>query len=142
MSQERREKQKERQASSSGGRSNRIFIYAALVALAFGIAYFVNHRNEHKYDGFARCLGDRGVKMYGAYWCPHCQDQKEKFGASFKSAPYVECGVQGDTHGQSQACKDADVKHYPTWQFPPMGERVERIFTLEELADRTGCALP
>jgi len=142
MSQERRERQKEKQARNTGGRSNRIFIYAALVALAFGVAYLVNHRNEHKYDGFARCLGDRGVKMYGAYWCPHCQDQKEKFGASFKSVPYIECGVQGDTHAQSQACKDADVKHYPTWQFPPMGERVERIFTLEELADRTGCALP
>jgi hypothetical protein len=142
MSQERREKQKERQASETGGRSNRIFIYAALVALAFGVAYFVNHRNEHKYDGFAHCLGDRGVKMYGAYWCPHCQDQKKKFGASFESVPYVECGVQGDTHAQSQACKDADVKHYPTWQFPPMGERVERIFALEELAARTGCALP
>jgi hypothetical protein len=122
MSQERREKQKERQANTGSGRSNRIFIYAALVALAFGVAYLVNHRNEHKYDGFAHCLGDRG--------------------ASFKSVPYVECGVQGDTHAQSQACKDADVKHYPTWQFPPMGERVERIFTLEELADRTGCALP
>jgi glutaredoxin len=142
MSQERRERQKERQASNTRGRSKRIFVYAALIALALGVAYFLNHRNEHKHDGFARCLGDRGVKMYGAYWCPHCQDQKEKFGASFKSVPYVECGVEGDTHAQSQACKEANVKHYPTWQFPPMGERVERVFSLEELADRTGCTLP
>jgi hypothetical protein len=50
--------------------------------------------------------------------------------------------VKGDPRAQSQACKDANVKHYPTWQFPPMGERVERVFSLEELGDRTGCALP
>jgi hypothetical protein len=54
----------------------------------------------------------------------------------------VECGIKGDTHGQSQVCKDENVKHYPTWQFPPTGERVERTFTLQELSDRTGCALP
>jgi hypothetical protein len=107
-----------------------------------GLAYYLNHRSEHKYDAFARCLSSRGVKMYGAYWCPHCQDQKEKFAASFEYVPYVECGVKGDPRGQSQACKDANVKHYPTWQFPPTGERVERVFSLEELGDRTGCALP
>ena len=97
---------------------------------------------QHKHDAFARCLTERGVKMYGAWWCPHCVEQKEKFGASFEYAPYVECGIKGDPHGQSQVCKDEDIKHYPTWQFPPTGERVERIFTLEELSDRTGCALP
>ena len=111
-----------------------------LVAVLAG-AFFLNRRAEHKHDAFAKCLADRGVKMYGAWWCPHCQEQKEKFGASFEYAPYVECGIKGDVHGQAQVCKDESVKHYPTWQFPPTGERVERVFTLEELSDRTGCAL-
>jgi len=31
------------------------------------------------YDEFAQCLTDKGVKMYGAYWCPHCQAQKALF---------------------------------------------------------------
>ena len=89
-----------------------------------------------------KILTDRGVKMYGAWWCPHCVEQKEKFGASFEFVPYVECGIKGDLHGRSQACRDANIEHYPTWQFPPTGERVERIFSLQELSDRTGCALP
>jgi len=82
------------------------------------------------------------VKMYGAFLCPHCVEQKEEFGASFEYAPYVECGIKGEAHGRSQACKDANIEHYPTWQFPPTGERVERVFTLQELSDRTGCSLP
>ena len=80
--------------------------------------------------------------MYGAWWCPHCQDQKEKFGASFEFVDYTECGVKGDTSVKTQVCKDAGIQHYPTWQFPPTGERVERVFTLEELRDRSGCELP
>ena len=80
--------------------------------------------------------------MYGAWWCPHCQEQKEEFAASFKYVPYVECGIKGDTHAEAQVCKDADIHHFPTWQFPPTGERVERILSLETLSDRTGCSLP
>lgn len=109
---------------------------------AFGGAYYLGNRSQHKYDGFAHCLSARGVKMYGAYWCPHCTEQKEKFGASFEYAPYIECGVKGDPKGKNQVCVDADIHHFPTWQFPPTGERVEGVFTLEELSDRTGCALP
>ena len=144
MSQERRERRDEKLGIKAESRNGpRIAMFAVLIVAAIGLIYYLNHRTEHKHDAFARCLKDRGVKMYGAYWCPHCQEQKEKFGiASFKLAPYVECGIQGDLHGVAQVCKDEGIKHYPTWQFPPMGERVERIFTLEELSDRTGCPLP
>src|SRR3989344_3569664 len=37
-----------------------------------------------KYDPFAQCLTDNGAKMFGAYWCPHCSDQKKMFGSSWK----------------------------------------------------------
>ena len=70
---------------------------ALLLLAAFGTAYYFGYRKSaHKYDAFARCLTDRQVKMYGAYWCPHCAEQKEMFGESFALAPYVECGVAGD----------------------------------------------
>lgn len=143
MSQERRERQKERSGTNPSSHDwGRISLYAVLIAAAIGVTYYLVHRSQHKYDAFAQCLGARGVKMYGAYWCPHCQEQKEKFDASFSYAPYVECGVKGDTHASAQVCKDEGIKHYPTWQFPPTGERVERVFTLEELSNRSGCALP
>jgi hypothetical protein len=117
-------------------------IYAALIVAVIGVAYYFYHRGEHKHDAFARCLTNRGAKMYGAWWCPHCIEEKEKFAASFEYAPYVECGIKGDARGQAQVCKDEKIKGYPTWQFPPTGERVERVFTLQELSDRTGCPLP
>ena len=143
MSQVRRERQKERLGIKTSSRNwGRIAIYAALIVAAFGLAYYLGNRSQHKHDGFARCLKGRGVKMYGAYWCPHCQEQKENFGASFEYVPYTECGIKGDLHGVAQVCRDEGIKHFPTWQFPPTGERVERVFSLEELSDRTGCSLP
>jgi hypothetical protein len=142
MSQQRRERQKETSGAGPGRNWGRIALYGLLIAAVFGGAYYLGYRSQHKYDVFARCLGDRGVKMYGAWWCPHCVEQKEKFGASFEYAPYVECGVKGDLKGQNPVCKDDGIKHFPTWQFPPTGERVERVFSLEELSDRTGCSLP
>jgi hypothetical protein len=140
MSQQRRERRREKErGNTSSTKLGKRVLYAVVIIAAFGLAYYLGTRVQHKYDGFARCLSDRGVKMYGAYWCPHCQEQKEAFGASFEYVPYVECGVKGDLHAQSQVCKDEKVNHYPTWQFPPTGERVERVFTLQELSDRTGC---
>jgi hypothetical protein len=154
MSQERRERQKEKAKAEAGPRNwLRRAIYAVLIIAAFALAYYLGTRargvryiqvllGQHKYDNFARCLSDRGVKMYGTWWCPHCEEQKEKFRASFEFVPYVECGVPGSLKGKNPVCDDAGIKHYPTWQFPPTGERVERVFTLEELSDRTGCPLP
>lgn len=143
MSQERRERQQERLKAARGpGNWQRRVVYALLIVAAFALAYYLGDRRQHKYDSFARCLGERGVKMYGAWWCPHCQEQKEEFAKSFQYVPYVECGIKGNIHGQMQVCKDENVNHYPTWQFPPTGERVERVFSLQELSDRTGCALP
>ncbi len=42
------------------------------------------YHNNHRYDGFAKCMASKQVKMYGAYWCPHCVEQKEIFGKSFR----------------------------------------------------------
>ena len=143
MSQERRERQKERLGDKTSNQKwGRIFVYALLIAAAFGLAYYLGHRSQHQHDSFARCLSQRGVKMYGAYWCPHCSDQKALFNASFKYVNYIECGLPGTTSQLQQVCTDAGIKHFPTWQFPPMGERVEGEIPLGDLSLRTGCPLP
>ena len=130
MSELRRERRQEKEGTATPANWGQRALYAVLIVAAFGGVYYLGNRQQHQYDGFAKCLSDHGVKMYGAWWCPHCQEQKEKFGASFKLAPYVECGVKGDTSKRTQVCVDAEIKHYPTWQFPPTGERVERVFEL------------
>ena len=44
----------------------------------------------------AKRLGAAGAKMYGAFWCSHCQEQKAAFGAAAqRDLPYVECYPQG-----------------------------------------------
>ena len=118
-------------------------IIAVVLMAAFGAAYYAGYyrRNAHKLDKFAQCLTDHGVKMYGAYWCPHCAEQKELFGDSMKFVPYVECGVYGNRQAEQQVCKDLGIHHFPTWQFPPVGERVEQVMPLADLASRTGCSL-
>lgn len=133
------------QATEAAGMSSflRNAIIAVVLVAAFGAAYYLGYyrRNAHKLDTFAQCLSDKGVKMYGAYWCPHCAEQKELFGESFKLAPYVECGVAGNRSAEQAVCKDAGIHHFPTWQFPPVGERVEAVIPLADLASRTGCSL-
>lgn len=42
-----------------------------------------------------QCLTDKGVKFYGAYWCPHCAVQKALFKTTMKTVPYVECALTG-----------------------------------------------
>jgi hypothetical protein len=143
MSQQRKERQqaREEQPQRDPAFLRRVIIGAVIMA-AFGVTYYLGyHRRAHRYDTFARCLTQRDVKMYGAYWCPHCSDQKVMFDAAFKYAPYIECGVPGDTSKMLQVCSDAGIKHFPTWQFPPTGERVEGAIPLEDLSLRTGCPL-
>jgi hypothetical protein len=146
MSQQRRERQaREAQVQEPARRDpaflRKVIIGVAIVA-AFGAAYYFGYqRRAHRYDAFARCLTEKGVKMYGAYWCPHCSDQKKLFDASFQFAPYIECGVPGNTAKMQQVCTDAAIKHFPTWQFPPVGERIEGEMPLEDLSMKTGCPL-
>jgi thiol-disulfide isomerase/thioredoxin len=93
-----------------------------------------------KYDTLAQCLGEKGAKFYGAYWCPHCQAQKAMFGKSAKLLPYVECSLP-DGKTQTPDCKTAGIESYPTWIFADES-RVTGEQQLASLAEKTGCVLP
>lgn len=85
-------------------------------------------------------LERRGVKFYGAYWCPHCQQQKALFAAAARRLPYVECSPHGPQAPQATACLAENVKNYPTWVAD--GWRYERILSVAELAKLSGFAPP
>jgi len=140
MSEERRKRQQERDGSATGGNSRNVLVYGAIVILLAG-AYYAGWRHKnHKYDAFAQCLATKQVKMYGLSWCPHCQEQKAMFGASFHYVPYVECVVQGSSEIAPE-CKVAGVKLFPSWQFG-MDPPKEGILSMETLSNKTGCSLP
>jgi hypothetical protein len=141
MSEERRRRQQERQGvGASPERKRKILIYGGILILLVGGYYAGWHYRNHKYDAFARCLAAKDAKMYGLYWCPHCIEQKEMFGAAFHYVPYVECAIKGSSDLQPQ-CKMEGVKLFPAWQFG-MDPPKEGILSLEALSDKTGCTLP
>ncbi len=91
------------------------------------------------YDALAKCLTEKGVKMYGAYWCPHCQNQEKMFGESWKYVTYIECSLPNRA-GQTLECSKAGIKGYPTWEFAN-GERAEGELSLQQLSDKSSCGL-
>jgi uncharacterized membrane protein/glutaredoxin len=106
----------------------------AIAALHFNFAYL--GKTAAAEDPYIRGLADHltkiDAKFYGASWCPHCKEQKEMFGASAKRLPYVECSPGGPQAPVANACKQADVKSYPTWVVN--GERVTGTQPIETLA--------
>jgi uncharacterized membrane protein len=95
-------------------------------------------------DPIARALADHltqtGAKMYGAYWCPHCQDQKRVFGSAAKYLPYIECSPNGQGTAPAPVCLEQDIKSYPTWVVK--GSKREAVMSLRELADASGFKAP
>ncbi len=127
--------------SQPGSSSARKIVTAVLIVAAFAVVIYLGLRKRgSRLDAFAKCLAAKPAKMYGAYWCPHCADQKEMFESSFQYVPYVECGVPG-SRDEAQVCKDAGIKHFPTWEFVG-GERQEGTLALQALGTKTGCSLP
>jgi glutaredoxin len=109
----------------------------AVTIVLIGGAVMLTKPHAPKYsnlDEFAQCLTDKKLTMYGAVWCPHCQNQKKLFGNAFKKVTYVECP------DNPQLCTEKGVKGYPTW-ITGDGKKLEGEQTLEQLAQETSCEL-
>ncbi len=122
-----------------------IYTVVGLLVLAGVVWLIVTPGKAGKYDQFAMCIKSSGAQFYGAFWCPHCQAQKARFGKSAQYLPYNECST-ADGQGQLQYCTDKGVQSYPTWFFPQAGtttlEKVAGEIELVDLAKKTGCSLP
>lgn len=122
-------------------RKKRLLVYSILVLIVVSLVV-VGYRNAKapgKYDDFAKCLTSKDVLMYGAYWCPHCTDQKKLFGKSFQYVTYVECALPGNPNQQTALCIQRNIESYPTWEVN--GSKVLGVLPLEDLSARTGCQL-
>lgn len=145
LTKEEREKLHEQEIQSKIKSQNtkktvkKIVIYSIIVLIIAAIIYFPisNAKKPGKYDDFAKCLTEKKAAFYGSFQCPACAKQKQLFGKSMNYVNYVECGPIGQ---QSQACKDASIKAYPTWIFNNNLTR-EGILSLEELSQVTGCII-
>lgn len=82
----------------------------------------------------ARRLRSAGARMYGAFWCSHCFEQRQAFGVGAAAdLPYVECYPNGFSRssGPARACVTAGIEGFPSWVIG--GEKLEGEQTFEEL---------
>lgn len=73
----------------------------------------------------ARYLSSKPIQLtfYGAFWCPHCQRQKEMFGKEAwdimrSNNLYVECDARGADGGKAGAavCLAKGIDGFPSWR--------------------------
>jgi len=126
-----------------------LYSFIGFLALVLVVWLIITPGKAGKLDAFAKCIRDKQtVTFFGAFWCPHCQAEKARFGTSAKYLPYVECSMP-DGQSQTQVCIDNGITTYPTWQFAT-GTTATATTTyrhvgemeLAELADATQCELP
>ena len=112
---------------------------------------------REKIDALAQCLADKGVKEYGAFWCPNCAKQAKLFGTSEKilkqQGVYIECDPrcipdeQGNLKsackgikGQPELCLEKNVEKYPTWEFSET-DVIVGVKPLAVLDQKSGCGV-
>ena len=65
---------------------------------------------------FAKFLNDNNIVMYSAYWCPHCNDQKQLFGKeAVEELIIVECAKDGKNN-KYKLCQEKDIEGFPSWE--------------------------
>jgi len=146
-------------------KSNKTAVFLVVVVLVvifgLGIIYAVSHKNSTNdtssqsnsegdvagvntqdsskdpawIEGLAKYLTEKGMVMYGAYWCSHCKAQKEEFGNAVKYIDYVECDASGPNANPDE-CKANNIEGYPTWIY--QGKQYSGEQSLEKLAQITG----
>jgi len=117
--------------------NSKLVVSVLLVILVlFGTAIFLTRAPAapSNLDSFAKCLADKGMTMYGAAWCSHCQNQKKLFGTSFQYVPYIECP------NVPKICVEKGVDGYPTWIIGDT--KLEGEQTLSKLSEISSCQLP
>lgn len=111
-----------------------ITLLILLVIIGF---FYYNNTKPGKYDGFAKCLTEKGAQFYGSFQCSHCATQKKLFGKSMKYVNYIECGPLGGP--QNSLCTQKQVLSYPTWIIND--KKYEGVKELNELSELTNCQL-
>ena len=116
-------------------------IILAVIGIVAVILYWSNisANSPGKYDTFAKCITEKGAKFYGAFWCPHCNEQKSSFGRSMKYVNYIECS-KSDKSGQTPACIEANIESYPTWIFTDGSIKTGKL-AFQEISAKTGCSI-
>lgn len=101
-----------------------------------GVGWTITSTSGESEIALARHLKQIGAKEYVAWWCPHCHEQKELFGKeAYSYINHLECDPRAK-NSQTDACKAADIKSFPTWEIN--GKQYQGVKSLKELAQISG----
>ncbi len=94
------------------------------------------------YDNLAKCLTEKGVKMYSSFLCGVCAAVRKDFEDSFQYVEEIECHPRGE-NPQTELCLSKDVQRTPTWTIEQDGKEIKRevgYLSPEDLAEFAGCS--
>jgi len=107
-----------------------------VVDSAPGVAPPVRSESNAGQIALAEHLTASGAKIYTAYWCPHCHDQKELFGRqATEKLTVIECAPDG-RNSQRELCEAKKIEGYPTWEIK--GQLDSGVKPLAKLAEASG----
>ena len=107
-----------------------------VVDSAPGVAPPVRSESNAGQIALAEHLTASGAKIYTAYWCPHCHDQKELFGRqATEKLTVIECAPDG-RNSQRELCEAKKIEGYPSWEI--QGQLDSGVKPLAKLAEASG----
>jgi len=107
-----------------------------VVDSAPGVAPPVRSESNAGQIALAEHLTASGAKIYTAYWCPHCHDQKELFGRqATEKLTVIECAPDG-RNSQRELCEAKKIEGYPSWEIN--GQLDSGVKPLAKLAEVSG----
>ena len=113
----------------------RILQFGILAFIIGTVVLITLPKSNSGLDAFAKCLSERELIMYGADWCSHCQNEKQRFGSSFQYVHYVECPKH------ESECGELGISGFPTW-ITKNGTKFVGEQGLEKLSEVSDCPLP
>lgn len=125
------------------------FAVAVLFAAALGLVTYYAHAKtvpSGRYDTFAECVYEKGMRMYGAKTCSFCIKQRALFGDAVKYIKEIECDPRYP-NAETDRCIAKKIERTPTWiREDASGNTLKRfdpgVLSLQTLSEETECRLP
>jgi hypothetical protein len=97
----------------------------------------ITDKKESAEVKLAKCMTQKGIKLYTSRTCPHCTTQKEMFKDGLEYLSNTDC-LKPDGSGWSDVCTVAGIEAVPTWIFVN-ADKVTGTTALNILAEKAGC---
>ncbi len=88
-------------------------------------------------EKIAKCLAEKGFRVYVADWCPFCRQQKEFFGEAAKYLISIDCFDPEGAPGNIAKCPD--LMGVPTWKDREGNQLGGGMIQIRRLVKLSGC---